>query len=108
MYTDLFDRWCRYRKWRPDERVVANPKAWWGYAGRCIQFDLEATRARAACTWGMVRERNRIWHSYTELLVRKLGEASAWVQPMSKHEEEIMLQHEDGLSVDDLVVQSSR
>ena len=105
VYTDLFERWCRYRKWRPqvaDEQFSASRQAvrgsahgrsgfdgaaWWRYAGRCVSFDLAATRSRAACSWSMLAERNTTWRRYTELSARRLGNGLGWVDTMTTAEE---------------------
>ena len=107
VYRDLFDKWCRYRKWRPVPAIAGpatraathasfspraiDARAWWQYAGKCVSFDIAQTRSRFVCSWDMVKARNELWRRCIELSVRRLGAGLPWVEGLEDTETEELL-----------------
>lgn len=105
VYTDLFERWGRYRRWgRPPHAPRTAPRAWWVYAGRCIAFDLAQTRARAFSTWATLTERNEVWRRAVTLSVRRhAAPLYSWIEPLSDADENVLLGLEDTMEVDEIL-----
>ena len=108
VYMDLFERWCRYRKWRPALSAAVAPRAWWTYAGRCIRADYEQFRARTACSWAALYERNGLRARYIQLHARALGAALPWSETLGSDETAEIHRLEYAFSVEEILTCRAR
>jgi hypothetical protein len=76
----------KYRKFRPRQKVLENPKAWWGYAARVIKFELKENFLR--WSWSRFQRKYAIRARYMKLYERKIRQLSRTTTATSVEEME--------------------